>query len=52
MGIHGKYVNKKTRGFFIATNFEIWVYKENMCLFIHIGTFFYLQIIKYGYTRE
>ena len=39
MGIHRKYVNKKHMVLFIVTNFEIWVYIENMCLIIHIDLF-------------
>ena len=36
MGIHRKYVNKKTHSFFIATNMGI---HENMCIIIHIVFF-------------
>ena len=40
IGIRGNYVNKKTHSsFFIAINFEIWVYKE---MKIH----FLLEILK------
>ena len=53
MGIHRKSVSYYSHSsFFIVTNFEIWVYIENICLIIHIVPFLWLQILKYGYTRE
>ena len=48
MGIHRKYVNKKHMVLFIVTNFEIWVYIENMCLVIHIVTFFSYKLSNMG----
>ena len=47
MGIHRKYVNKKTHGsFFIVTNCELWAYIENMCLIIHIVLYKRLKLSK------
>ena len=31
---------------FMVTNFEIWVYTENVCLIIHIALFLWLQIFE------
>ena len=76
IGIHEKYVNKKTPSsflqlqilkyeytskicvllftqfLFLVPNFEIWVYVENMCLFIHIVPFFSYKLSNMGIHRK
>ena len=53
MGIHRKYVSYYSHSsFFMVTNFEIWVYIENICLIIHIVPFYGYKFLKYGCTRK
>ena len=49
MGIHRKYVNKKTYFFFFATNVGI---HRKYVSFYSYGSFFIVTNFKYGYTRE
>ena len=45
MGIQRKYVNNKTH---IVTIFKYWLYIENVCLLIHIVTFFSYKLSNMG----
>ena len=37
--------------FFMITNFQKWVHKENVCLFIHMILFYAYKISKMGISK-